>query len=243
MSTYQFPEIRPQHDADFVTAKGEHVEATPIAVRLSQSARGETQNQIDVAFLVADGQAAIVPPEGKVDEGPAGPVGGKVALWTGSLNGGAADITFRALRTCGYDAASTVAHYKAASDAKALGIIQALTASGRVGEVEKAMTLLALTRGDLAALGMGAKRVRLAVYRDEFTPGRGEPIVRRKVQYVNPIPQVATEDDTLKLLGALGGALDYAKPGAVAAPKAPQPGRGGTSAPPKPAVASDPVDF
>lgn len=239
MSEHKFPEVRPYDDAEFTTPKGQFAESRCVAARLSQSTRGERPDQVELMFEVGPSQVADRAKNEKlgIQKGP-GDVAGWFVFHTGSLNGGAADITFKTLRVCGMDPAAVRERLK--DDVQAQSIAQVLRSKQETEEqVDRAFALLLLTRAGkgsaeaFEALGLGANAVRLVVMDDEFPAGSGK--WRRRCNYVNPIPRLAEEGDVLAILGGLQ------KP---AAPGAAQPKRQATSAPPAGGnVAKDNVEF
>ena len=109
--------------------------------------------------------------------------------------------------------------------------------------ITTAIFLLAIRRGDVKALvgGDQAPPCRLVVAENTFVPNNGEAIIRRRCNYVNPVPRDATDADVMNLLSSLGDeAFTGAKP--KAAPPTQQQ-KGATSPPPAQTKSKDSVDF
>jgi hypothetical protein len=229
---FEWPESRSENECDFVTGKksSDGVEAKLIALRLSQSSRATPQ--VEMAFRVQPGQKAI-PVDGvePVDQG------GKVVITARSLNGGAAAITFGDLKHTGFSISKLLDAYK--DDPQATAVRQQITArmagqdkAAIQAKQEEALTLLALQRQDLAALGGGAEIVKLVCGEDTF----GNQ-TRIKVKYINPIPKEYDVSGLLDLtMGLESGALSGKRSGGS---KAAQKPTGGTSAPPAKEVDDD----
>lgn len=232
---FQIPVERPEHDATFTTPlpakKGAVVppelRAVPpdypgyvvgrcVGVLMTQTRRGE--QMLRLAHQVDPGQLALR--DGKMIN-----VGGEYFTQDCSLNGGAWDITFQALKIMGYSASAANVAY--AQDTDAVALKQQAASEGRTpAQQVEAMGLLALSRGDTAACGLG-QPARYVVIDDRFEPQNGGPaIVSRRCKYINAVPRKA---DASALLGLLGRVpVAGAKPGGAAKPAF----RGGTSAPP-----------
>lgn len=208
-------EDRGEHDAAFITPKkGEYVggsvagenvfvEATVIGARLSSSANGVGVDQVDLVYVVSKGSLGLRDGDGSLSD-----VGGEIVFQTASLNGGALDITLKALARSGYDPHKAMEAYK--NDPVGKAVIQRLTAAGEPKErIAAACGMLAIQRAGagpvngaahLRACGLGSQRVRMTVKNDTYRER-----TRRRVEYINGIPAPATTDDVLKLIQNIPG--------------------------------------
>lgn len=244
-------EDRGEHDAAFITPKkGEYVggtvagengfvEATVIGARLSSSANGVGVDQVDLVYVVSKGSLGLRDGDGSLSD-----VGGEIVFQTASLNGGALDITLKALARSGYDPHKALEAYK--SDPIGKAVIQRLTAAGEPKErIAAACGMLAIQRAGadpvngaahLRACGLGSQRVRMTVKNDTYRER-----TRRRVEYINGIPAPATTDDVLKLLQnipGLGGPI-----GGKAATPARKPAGQTSAAPSTAGQNTDDLDF
>lgn len=240
MSKIAFPE-RPQHDAEFTTPKGHEVEAKVVGIRLSQSKNGVQPDQVDFLFQVNPGQKAdrAANPTAGIMAGN-GDVSGWPVWHTGSLNGGAAAITMKTMTVSGYSPEAVKAAY--ANDPEAVGILQqvasdmagkqteempvsytSILAEHILKEQVNALTILALIREDVEALGLGTKTVKLTVMEDTY-----KDVTRRRCNYVNALPVAPVASDVRKLLNS---GLSAALSAKQAAPTS-KPPVAGKSAPP-----------
>ena len=164
---------------------------------------------------------------------------------TASLNGGALDITLKALARSGYDPHKALEAYK--SDPIGKAVIQRLAAAGESKErIAAACGMLAIQRAGadpangaahLRACGLGSQRVRMTVKNDTYRER-----TRRRVEYINGIPAPATTDDVLKLLQnipGLGGPIG----GKAATPARSKPAGQTSAAPSAAGPNSDDLDF
>ena len=78
-----------------------------IGARLSSSANGVGVDQVDLAYVVSKGSPGLRDGDGSLSD-----VGGEIVFQTASLNGGALDITLKALARSGYDPHKALEAYK-----------------------------------------------------------------------------------------------------------------------------------
>ena len=209
-SKYQWPE-NITDEADFETKDPTDpkqrlfVEGRVIAVKLSMSGNASKPDQVEFAFKVNAGQRGLL-----VGDHTLSDVGGKVVHATKSFNGGAQEYTWAALRKLGFDEQKAAAAY--ANDTQAVALKQAMKLKGRADEdITKAMGMLALTREDHTACGLGSVVARVTTKLDDSDfamkqEAKGNPR-RIRLDFVNSIPRDATPDDTLALLDAIGGTM------------------------------------
>jgi hypothetical protein len=174
-----------------------------IGARLSSSANGVGVDQVDLVYVVSKGSLGLRDGDGSLSD-----VGGEIVFQTASLNGGALDITLKALARSGYDPHKAMEAYK--SDPVGKAVIQRLTAAGEPKErIAAACGMLAIQRAGadvanaaahLQACGLGSQRVRMTVKNDTYRER-----TRRRVEYINGIPAPATTDDVLKLIQNIPG--------------------------------------
>lgn len=232
---YVFPETIPQHECDWLTnveAK-QKLDARCVGVKLDSDRKGS--KLVRIALRLEPGQKVLSAVTNQIED-----FGGTVAITTRYLSGGAIEPTMNTLRILGMDASKARAAY--AQDAHALALAQQAKVLGyNDAKIEEAMTLLALSRGDLAACGLGSKVARIDSKNDVFSTTKGEEIVTRKVNWIEAIPAAVGADEVLGLVDLLGPSMRPPKPaaksGGGAAPKGP------TSPPPKAPSKPDDVDF
>lgn len=238
---FAWPETKSSDEACFTTPqKGEfvngkplqehtYVDARAIACRLSASQSGNgSPDQVDVVYRVAPNQLAL-----RKEDHTLSPVDGELVITTMSLNGGAYPITMKSLERSGFDSLKTVSYYE--KDPKATSLIQQLKSAGAdAAQIQQAMGMLAIQRGDLAASGLGSSLVRLVVKNDTY-----KEQTRIKLAFVNAIPAPAKEDDVLRLV------MNLPRPGTPGATttRAAAPSRQTSAAPAAGGPSKDNVDF
>lgn len=233
---FVFPEALPlKHECDWLTNSDakQKLDARCVGIKLSTDKKG--QPLVYIALRLEPGQQALDATTNVVRD-----FGGNVSITQRYMTPNAQDSTKSALRILGLDPTRARAAY--AKDAQALSLVQQIKAGGGTDEdIESAMTLLAMQRGDIAACGLGSKIARIDSKNDTFTTSKGEEIVTRKINWIEAIPEAVGADQVLALAKSFGSfAPPKAAPKVAGAQKTPAKA---TSAPPKAATDPDDVNF